>query len=130
MDNELREILTQLVDTTNKLVEGQKRTDEHFQKVDERLDKMSTDISNIKETQEQMSTDISNLKETQEQMSIEIKSIKLELENRVSRLLKSLCEMQLENSKRLRILESDVQEFKDQLAVGEVLYSLKESDYL
>ena len=56
MDNEVKEILMQLVDTTNKLAEGQKQTNERldkmdnrFNKMDERLDKIENDLDEIKE---------------------------------------------------------------------------------
>ena len=84
------------------LIDGQKRTDERLDKLDERLDKMQGDIT----------------------------SIKLEIENVISPAIKTLCEMQLDNSKRLRKLENDMQEFNDQLAIGEVLHGLKENNLI
>lgn len=42
MDNEVKEILMQLLDTTNKLAEGQKETNK-------RLDNIENDITEIKE---------------------------------------------------------------------------------
>ena len=63
-------------------------------------------------------------------MQGEITSIKLEIENVISPAIKTLCEMQLDNSKRLRKLESDMQDLNDQLAIGEVLHGLKENNLI
>lgn len=49
MDNEVKEILMQLVDTTNKLIEGQKQ--------------MSADISNLKKDVAEIKEDIADIKE-------------------------------------------------------------------
>lgn len=49
MDNEVKEILIQLVDTTNKLIEGQKQ--------------MSSDISNLKKDVAEIKEDIAEIKE-------------------------------------------------------------------
>lgn len=49
MDNEVKEILIQLVDTTNKLIEGQKQ--------------MSADISNLKKDVAEIKEDIVEIKE-------------------------------------------------------------------
>ena len=105
------------------LVEGQKQTNERLDKMDVQFDKINVRL-------DKMDLRLDKIDGRLDNMENDIKSIKLELENRVSTLLKSLCEMQLENSKRLRALENDMQEFKDQLAIGEVLHGLKESDLL
>ena len=56
MDNEVKEILMQLVDTTNKLAEGQKQLFECQKQTNERLNKIEDDITDIKE-------DIADIKE-------------------------------------------------------------------
>lgn len=119
MDNEVKEILMQLVDTTNKLVEGQKQTNERLDKIDNRLDEQYNMIYQLTLNGEKMQNDISNLQ-------ADVKSIKIELENRISPSIKTLCEVQLDTSNRVHNLEHSMQELNDQLVIGEVLHNIKE----
>ena len=130
MDNEVKEILMQLVDTTNKLAEGQKQlfegqkqTNERLDKIDNRLDEQYNMIYQLTINGEKMQNDIIV-------SQADIKSIMIELENRVSPAIKTLCEMQLDNSKRLHNLESSFQKFDDELVIGEVLHGLKENNMI
>lgn len=132
MDNEVKEILMQLVDTTNKLAEGQKHTNERLDKIDNRLDKMDNRLDKMDNrldeqynmiyqltlNGEKMQKDISNLQ-------ADVKSIKVELENRISPSIKTLCEVQLDTSNRVHNLEHNMQELNDQLVIGEVLHNIK-----
>lgn len=126
MDNEVKEILMQLVDTTNKLAEGQKQTnerldkmDERFDKIDNRLDEQYNMIYQLTLNGEKMQKDISTLQ-------ADVKSIKIELENRISPSIKTLCEVQLDTSNRVHNLEHNMQELNDQLVIGEVLHNIKD----
>lgn len=144
MENEIKEILMQLVDTTNKLSEGQKQLFEGQKRTDERLDKMSADISDLKKGQKRTNDRIDEQYDMIYQLTLngekmhndiistqaDVRSIKLELENKVSPSIKTLCELQLDNSKRLHKLESDMQDLNDQLAIGEVLHGLKENNLI
>lgn len=56
MDNEVKEILMQLVDTTNKLAEGQRQLFEGQKQ-------MSADISNLKKDVAEIKEDIADIKE-------------------------------------------------------------------
>lgn len=119
MDNEVKEILMQLVDTTNKLAEGQKQTNERLDKIDNRLDEQYNMIYQLTLNGEKMQKDISNLQ-------ADVKSIKIELENRISPSIKTLCEVQLNTSNRVHNLEHNMQELNDQLVIGEVLHNIKD----
>ena len=119
MDNEVKEILMQLVDTTNKLAEGQKQLFECQKQTNERLDKMDNRLD------EQYNM-IHQLTLNQEAMQKDIKSIKVTLENDISPAIKMLSELQIDNSKRFRQLEKDVQEIKDNSAIDEVIHELKD----
>ena len=60
-------------------------------------------------------------------MSIEkdVAKIKITMENEVSPAIRTLTELQLEDSKRLVNLESSVQELKDNAAIDEVIRNIK-----
>lgn len=133
MDNEVKEILMQLVDTTNKLAEGQKQMSADIsdlkkgqkqlfdvqKKTNERLDEQYNMIYQLTLNAEKMQNDIISTQ-------ADVRSIKIELEHKVSSSIKTLCEMQLDNSKRLHKLEHDMQELNDQLVIGEVLHNIKD----
>lgn len=133
MDNEVKEILMQLVegqkqmsaDISNlkegqkQLFEGQKQTNERLDKMDNRLDEQYNMIYQLTLNGEKMQNDISNLQS-------DVKSIKVTLENDISPAIKMLSELQLDNSKRFRQLEKDVQEIKDNSAIDEVIHELKD----
>ena len=94
------------------LKEGQKQTNERLDKMDNRLDEQYNMIHQLTLNQEAMQKDI--------------KSIKVTLENDISPAIKMLSELQLDNSKRFRQLEKDVQEIKDNSAIDEVIHELKD----
>lgn len=133
MDNDVKEILMQLVDTTNKLAEGQKQMSADIsdlkkgqkqlfdvqKKTNERLDEQYNMIYQLTLNAEKMQNDIISTQ-------ADVRSIKIELEHKVSSSIKTLCEMQLDNSKRLHKLEHDMQELNDQLVIGEVLHNIKD----
>lgn len=126
MDNEVKEILMQLVDTTNKLAEGQKQTNERLDKMDERFDKMDNRLDKMDNRLDEQYNMIHQLTLNQEAMQKDIKSIKITLENDISPAIKMLSELQIDNSKRFRQLEKDVQEIKDNSAIDEVIHELKD----
>ena len=126
MDNEVKEILMQLVDTTNKLAEGQKQTNERLDKMDERFDKMDNCLDKMDNRLDEQYNMIHQLTLNQEAMQKDIKSIKITLENDISPAIKMLSELQIDNSKRFRQLEKDVQEIKDNSAIDEVIHELKD----
>lgn len=126
MDNEVKEILMQLVDTTNKLAEGQKQLFEGQKQTNERLDKMDERFGKIDNRLYEQYNMIHQLTINQEAMQKDIKSIKITLENDISPAIKMLSELQLDNSKRFRQLEKDVQEIKDNSAIDEVIHELKD----
>lgn len=133
MDNEVKEILMQLVDTTNKLAEGQKQTNERLDKMDERFDKMDNRLDKIDNRLDEQYNMIYQLTLNGEKMQkdistlqADVKSIKIELENRISPSIKTLCEVQLDTSNRVHNLEHNMQELNDQLVIGEVLHNIKD----
>ena len=119
MDNEVKEILIQLV-------EGQKQTNERLDKMDNRLDKMDERFDKIDNRLDEQYNMIHQLTLNQEAMQKDIKSIKITLENDISPAIKMLSELQIDNSKRFRQLEKDVQEIKDNSAIDEVIHELKD----
>lgn len=62
-------------------------------------------------------------------MNIEkdVAKIKITMENEVSPAIRTLTELQLEDSKRLINLEGSVQELKDNAAIDEVIRNIKMS---
>ena len=119
MDNEVKEILIQLV-------EGQKQTNERLDRMDNRLDKMDERFDKIDNRLDEQYNMIHQLTLNQEAMQKDIKSIKITLENDISPAIKMLSELQIDNSKRFRQLEKDVQEIKDNSAIDEVIHELKD----
>ena len=55
----------------------------------------------------------------------DVKSIKITLENEVSPAIKTLTEMQIQNSGRLVVIKKDVQDLKNNFAINEVLFGLE-----
>lgn len=112
------------------LIEGQKQTNKRLDNIDNRLDK----IDNRLDEQYNMIYQLTlNGEKTQKDISVlqaDVKSIKIELENRISPSIKTLCEVQLDTSNRVHNLEHNMQEFNDQLAIGEVLHGLKENNLI
>ena len=119
MDNEVKEILIQLV-------EGQKQTNERLDRMDNRLDKMDERFDKIDNRLDEQYNMIHQLTLNQEAMQKDIKSIKITLENDIYPAIIMLAELQIDNSKRFRQLEKDVQEIKDNSAIDEVIHELKD----
>ncbi len=126
MDNEVKEILMQLVEGQKQmsadisdLKKGQKQLFDVQKKTNERLDEQYNMIYQLTLNAEKMQNDIISTQ-------ADVRSIKIELEHKVSPAIKTLCEMQLDNSKRLHKLEHDMQELNDQLVIGEVLHNIKD----
>lgn len=55
----------------------------------------------------------------------DVKSIKITLENEVSPAIKTLTEMQIQNSGRLVVIKKDIQNIKNNFAINEVLFGLE-----
>lgn len=119
MDNEVKEILMQLVEGQKQTNERLDKMDERFDKIDNRLDEQYNMIYQLTLNGEKMQKDISTLQ-------ADVKSIKIELENRISPSIKTLCEVQLDTSNRVHNLEHNMQELNDQLVIGEVLHNIKD----
>lgn len=86
---------------------------EQFQKINERFDKMEERLDSLEKGQSEMQKDITK--------------IKLRIENDISPTQKMLCEMQLENSKRLILLEKSVEEITDSLVIDEVIKGISQN---
>lgn len=119
MDNEVKEILMQLVEGQKQTNERLDKMDERFDKIDNRLDEQYNMIYQLTLNGEKMQKDISTLQ-------ADVKSIKIELENRISPSIKTLCEVQLDTSNRVHNLEHNMEELNDQLVIGEVLHNIKD----
>ena len=70
-------------------------------------------------------TRLNNVEAKQDSLEKDVKSIKLTLENEVSPAIRTLTEMQVQNSGRLVVIEKDVCDLKDNFAINEVLYGLE-----
>ncbi len=92
--------------------------DKHFDAIDKRLDGMDKRF-------DAMGKRLDGMDERMDNMQKDITRIKITLENDVSPSIKMLSELQLENSKRLILLEKQMQEVTDNMVIDDVLQGLK-----
>lgn len=94
--SQILEMQKQLSETVNQLVDGQKQLFNEQRKTNERLDTLEKDV----------------------------KVIKITLENDISPSQKMLSEFLLDNSKRLRRLERDIESVMDELVINDVIQGI------
>lgn len=116
--NDMRSEMTDMRSDITELQKNQREMLDRQEKFDIRQQKF--DIR-----QESLENGQKNLENNQKSLEKDVKSIKITLENEVSPAIKMLSEMQLQNSKRLIVIEKDVQDIKDDLVIDEVLDGLE-----
>ena len=89
------------------------------------ITEMRSDINELQNNQSEMLHRQINLENKVDGLDKDVKSIKITLENEVSPAIKTLTEMQIHNSGRLVVIESDVRDLKDNFAINEVLFGLE-----
>lgn len=114
------------------LVVGQGTMQKRMDSMEGRMDSMESRLVSVENEVKGHNDILHQLVLNQESMqkrvmSIEkdVAKIKITMENEVSSAIKTLTELQLEDSKRLINLESSVQELKDNAAIDEVIRNIK-----
>ena len=121
------------------ILEEQKKTRADINDIRTDINEMRTDINGIHSEINEMRSDIMELQNNQREMldrqerlenrqdtlEKDVKSIKITLENEVSPAIRTLTEMQVQNSGRLVVIENDVRDLKDNFAINEVLFGLE-----
>ena len=89
------------------------------------MNDMRSDITELQNNQREMLDRQERLENRQDTLEKDVKSIKITLENEVSPAIRTLTEMQVQNSGRLVVIENDVRDLKDNFAINEVLFGLE-----
>ena len=89
------------------------------------MNEMRSDITELQNNQREMLDRQERLENRQDTLEKDVKSIKITLENEVSPAIRTLTEMQVQNSGRLVVIENDVRDLKDNFAINEVLFGLE-----
>ena len=89
------------------------------------INEMRSDITELQNNQREMLDRQERLENKQDTLEKDVRSIKITLENEVSPAIRTLTEMQVQNSGRLVVIENDVRDLKDNFAINEVLFGLE-----
>ncbi len=89
------------------------------------MTEMRSDITELQNNQREMLDKQNKFEAKQDTLEKDIKSIKITLENEVSPAIRTLTELQVQNSVRLVDIERDVRDLKDNTAINEVLFGLE-----
>lgn len=89
------------------------------------MNEMRSDITELQNNQREMLDRQERLENKQDILEKDVRSIKITLENEVSPAIRTLTEMQVQNSGRLVVIENDVRDLKDNFAINEVLFGLE-----
>ena len=89
------------------------------------MNEMRSDITELQNNQREMLDRQERLENKQDTLEKDVRSIKITLENEVSPAIRTLTEMQVQNSGRLVVIENDVRDLKDNFAINEVLFGLE-----
>lgn len=96
------------------------------------ITEMRSDINELQVNQREMlnrqinlENKVDGLENKVDGLDKDVKSIKITLENEVSPAIKTLTEMQIQNSGRLVVIKKDVQDLKNNFAINEVLFGLE-----
>lgn len=109
--NEMRSDITELQNNQREMLDRQDKFDERMAGFESRQDNFDKKLDNVEAKQDTLEKDV--------------KSIKITLENEVSPAIRTLTEMQVQNSGRLVVIENDVRDLKDNFAINEVLFGLE-----
>ena len=109
--NEMRSDITELQNNQHEMLDRQDKFDERMAGFESRQDNFDKKLDNVEAKQDTLEKDV--------------RSIKITLENEVSPAIRTLTEMQVQNSGRLVVIENDVRDLKDNFAINEVLFGLE-----
>lgn len=109
--NEMRSDITELQKNQREMLDRQDKFDERMVGFESRQDNFDKKLDNVEAKQNTLEKDV--------------KSIRITLENEVSPAIRTLTEMQVQNSGRLVVIENDVRDLKDNFAINEVLFGLE-----
>lgn len=109
--NEMRSDITELQNNQREMLDRQDKFDERMAGFESRQDNFDKKLDNVEAKQDTLEKDV--------------RSIKITLENEVSPAIRTLTEMQVQNSGRLVVIENDVRDLKDNFAINEVLFGLE-----
>ena len=109
--NEMRSDITELQNNQREMLDRQDKFDERMAGFESRQDNFDKKLDNVEAKQDTLEKDV--------------KSIRITLENEVSPAIRTLTEMQVQNSGRLVVIENDVRDLKDNFAINEVLFGLE-----
>lgn len=109
--NDMRSDITELQKNQREMLDRQDKFDERMAGFESRQDNFDKKLDNVEAKQDTLEKDV--------------KSIRITLENEVSPAIRTLTEMQVQNSGRLVVIENDVRDLKDNFAINEVLFGLE-----
>lgn len=109
--NEMRSDITELQNNQREMLDRQDKFDERMAGFEGRQDNFDKKLDNVEAKQDTLEKDV--------------RSIRITLENEVSPAIRTLTEMQVQNSGRLVVIENDVRDLKDNFAINEVLFGLE-----
>lgn len=126
------EILLQILDEQKKMSSDITEMRSEITDIRSDITEMRSDINELQNNQSEMlhrqinlENKVDGLENKVDGLDKDVKSIKITLENEVSPAIKTLTEMQIHNSGRLVVIESDVRDLKDNFAINEVLFGLE-----
>ena len=109
--NEMRSDITELQNNQREMLD--------------RPDQFAERMAGFESRQDNFDKKLDNVEAKQDTLEKDVKSIKITLENEVSPAIRTLTEMQVQNSGRLVVIENDVRDLKDNFAINEVLFGLE-----
>lgn len=109
--SEMRSDITELQKNQREMLDRQDKFDERMASFEGRQDNFDKKLDNVEAKQDTLEKDV--------------KSIRITLENEISPAIRTLTEMQVQNSGRLVVIENDVRDLKDNFAINEVLFGLE-----
>ena len=133
------EILLQILDEQKKMSSDITEMRSDITDMQSQMSEMRSDINELQVNQREMlnrqinlenkvdglENKVDGLEIKVDGLDKDVKSIKITLENEVSPAIKTLTEMQIQNSGRLVVIKKDVQDLKNNFAINEVLFGLE-----
>ena len=123
--NEMRSDITELQNNQREMLDRQDKFDERMAGFESRQDKFDERMAGFESRQDNFDKKLDNVEAKQDTLEKDVRSIKITLENEVSPAIRTLTEMQVQNSGRLVVIENDVRDLKDNFAINEVLFGLE-----
>ncbi|MGN0598545.1 MAG: hypothetical protein ACI4JK_01520 [Oscillospiraceae bacterium] len=133
------EILLQILDEQKKMSSDLTEMRSDITDMQSQMSEMRSDINELQVNQREMlnrqinlenkvdglENKVDGLENKVDGLDKDVKSIKITLENEVSPAIKTLTEMQIQNSGRIVVIKKDIQDIKNNFAINEVLFGLE-----